>query len=89
MESLPNNLEADLDQVWENLKLLYFKPSARYTQIKVMQKWWFELREMSLQEYENRYYHIGIQLLKELPNKGAFIEDKLNSIFYFSLSMWQ
>ena len=36
VESLPDHPEADLDQVWENLKLMYFKPSARRTQMKVM-----------------------------------------------------
>ena len=37
-ESLSDNPEADLDQVQENLKLMYFKPSARHVQMKVMRK---------------------------------------------------
>ena len=51
VESLPDDPEADLDQAWENLKLTHFKPSARRAQMKVMRKWWFKPRDMSLQEH--------------------------------------
>ena len=87
VESLSDNLEADLDQVWENLKLIYLKRNARCTQMKVMRKWSFKPRKISLQEYRNRYHYVGIQLLKELSGEGAFTEDEFNDVFYFSFLM--
>ena len=89
VENLSDDPETDLNQVWDNLKLMYFKPNARRAQMKVMRKWWHKPKEMSLQEYGNRFRHVGIQLLKELPGTGAFAEDEFSDIFYFSLPMWQ
>ena len=57
--------------------------------MKVMYKQWYKLKEISLQEYSNRFRHVGIQLLKELPGTGSFAEDEFSDIFYSSLLMQQ
>ena len=38
VESLSDNPDTDLNQVWESLKLMYFKPNTRWVQMKVMRK---------------------------------------------------
>ena len=88
-DSLPNNPDADLNQVQETLKLMHFKPNTIYTQMKVMCKWQHKLKEILLQEYGDRCCHAGIQLLKDLPRIGVFEDDKFSNIFYFSPLMQQ
>ena len=50
VEGLSDNPDMDLNQVWDTLKLMYFKPASRRAQMKVMRKWWYKPKEMSLQE---------------------------------------
>ena len=47
-DALSDNPDADLNQAQEILKLVYFKSNMRYTQMKVMRKQWYKLKEISL-----------------------------------------